>query len=211
MILNELSIRGNSMTREEINRAVSQLLRVCQKLSHEQGDRDFYYTEELLTMELTSGYTIHDWLQDSGVSQKEKAFFRTIINRKQLIRGTDFPGSELIVETGGGEKVTAVGCLAAYESESFVVSMDTSVVWQDVEIAGTYVTLEQEDKRVSVGNCCFEEQLALLSGREKARMKLLVSSGKELWEKRSCFTRICVFAIVYRGNWKRQELPCTFR
>lgn len=183
MILNELSIRGNGMNREEINHAIGQLLKVCQGLFHEKGDRDFYYTSELLTTELISGYTIHDWLHDSGVSQKEKAFFRTIINRKQLIKGTDFPGSELIVDVGG-EKSAAVGCLAAYESESYVVSMNTSALWQAEEIIGTYVTLEQEDKQVSVENCCYEEQLPLLSDREKARMRLQVSSGRELWEKR---------------------------
>ncbi|MCM1541230.1 MAG: hypothetical protein NC121_08210 [Blautia sp.] len=184
MILNELSIRGNGMNREEMNHAVSQLLKTCRKLFHEKGDRDFYYTAELLTTELISGYTIHDWLQDSGVSQQEKAFLRTIINRKQLIDGMDFPGSELIVEVEGGEKISAVGCLAAYESESYVVSMDTSVLWRAEEITGTYVTLEQDDRQVSVENCCYEEQLHRLSEKEKNRMKLMVSSGKELWEKR---------------------------
>ena len=172
------------MDRVEMNHAISQLLRVCHKLFHEKDDRDFYYTAELLTTELISGYTIHDWLQNSEVSQQEKAFFRMIINRKQLIKGTDFPGSELIVEVECGEKLTAVGCLAAYESESYVVSMNTSVLWQAEEIAGTYVTLEQDDKQVVVENCCSEEQLTLLGGREKIRMRLLVSSGKELWEKR---------------------------
>lgn len=172
------------MNRVEINHAISQLLRVCQQLFHEKGDRDFYYTAELLTTELISGYTIHDWLQNSEVPQQEKAFLRTIINRKQLIQETDFWGGELIVEVECGERITAVGCLAAYESESYVVSMNTSVLWQAVEIVGTYVTLEQDDKQVSVDNCCFEEQLTLLGDREKARMRLLVSSGEELWEKR---------------------------
>lgn len=184
MILNELSIRGNRLDRVEMNHAISQLLRVCHKLFHEKDDRDFYYTAELLTTELLSGYTIHDWLQDSEVSQQDKAFFRTIINRKQLISGTDFPGSELIVEVGCGERLTAVGCLAAYESESYVVSLNTSALWQAEAIVGTYVTLEQDDRQVAVENCSSEEQLTLLGGREKARMKLLVSSGKELWEKR---------------------------
>lgn len=184
MILNELSIRGNNMNREDINRAISQLLKVCQKLFHEKDDRDFYYTAELLTKDLISGYTIHDWLQDSEVSQQEKAFFRTIINRKQLIKEMDFPGSELIIEVNNGKKISAVGCLAAYELESYVVSMNTSLLWQSEEIVGTYVTLEQDDKQVSIENCCFEEQMYSLEEKEKNRVKLMVSSGKELWEKR---------------------------
>lgn len=184
MILNELSIRGNDMSCEEIKHVISQWLKVCQRLFHEKDDRDFYYTAELLTKELISGYTIHDWLHDSKVSQQEKAFFRTIINRKQLIKEMDFPGSELIVETDEGERVNAVGCLAAYESESYVISMNTSELWQAEEIAGTYVTLEQDDEHVAIENCCFEEQLYSLKEKEKSRIKLMISSGKELWEKR---------------------------
>ena len=41
MILNELSIRGNSMDRMEMNHAISQFLGVCHKISHEKDDRDF--------------------------------------------------------------------------------------------------------------------------------------------------------------------------
>ncbi len=185
MILNELSMQGNGMKREDIRNAVSQLLKVCQKLFHEKGDRDFYYIADLWTKDLTAGYSISDWLKDAEVSQQEKSFLRTILNRKQTIQGTDFPGSELIVAISEGENASAVGCLAAYESESFVVSMDTLRLWQADEIAGTYVTLEQDDKQVSVGNCCCEEQLRALEEKEKARARLTVSSGKELWEKRA--------------------------
>lgn len=184
MILNEVSIQGKNRNREEMNHMISHFLKICQKLVHENGDRDFYYTAELLTKELISGYTIHDWLQDSSISQQEKAFFRTIINRKQLISGMDFPGSELIIETNDGRKASAVGCLAAYESESYVVSMNTSALWQTEKIIGTYVTLEQEDDQVIIENCCLEEHLGLLKETEKSRARLTVSSGKELWEKR---------------------------
>lgn len=199
MILNELSIRGNNMGREDINHAISQFLKVCHKLFHEKGDRDFYYTKELLTEDMISGYKIHDWLHDSGIPQQEKAFFRTIINRKQLIEEIDFPGSELIVEINDGEKTSAVGCLAAYESESYVVSMSTSCRWQEEEIVGTYVTLEQDDQQVCVANCCFEEQLYVLEEKEKNKARLMVSSGKELWEKRKLlYPHLCFCDTVQK-------------
>ncbi|MDE7416567.1 MAG: DUF677 domain-containing protein [Lachnospiraceae bacterium] len=184
MILNELSIRGNNMNREDIKQAISQLLKVCHKLFHEKDDKDFYYAGELLAETVESGYTIHDWLRDSEVPQKEKAFFRMILNRGHFIKEMDFPGSELFVEVNDGEKIRAVGCLAAYESESFVVSMNTSHLWQAEKIVGTYETIEQDGKQVSVENCCSEEQLHSLEEKEKNRVKLMISSGKELWEKR---------------------------
>ncbi len=199
MILNELSIRGNDMNHADVNHAISQMLKVCQKLFHEKGDRDFYYTTELLTEDLVSGYKIYDWLQDSGIPQQEKAFFRTIINRKQLIEEKDFPGSELIIESEDGEKNRAVGCLAAYELESYVVSMNTSSIWQTEEIVGTYVTLEQDDRYVAVENCCFEEQVHLLEKKQKDRARLMVSSGKELWEKRKLlYPHLCFCDTVQK-------------
>ena len=39
-------------------------------------------------------------------------------------------------------------------------------------------------KRVSIENCCLEEHVARLSEKEKSRLISMVSSGKELWEKR---------------------------
>lgn len=194
------------MNREEIKCAVSRLLKICHKLFHEKADRNFYYTPELMTKELISGYTFIDWLHDSEVSQQEKAFFRMIINRRQLINETDFPGSELIVELDGGEKVSAVGCLAAYESESWVLSMNTSLLWKADEIAGTYVTLEQDDRQVTVGNCCFEEQLDLLGEKEENRVRLTVSSGKELWDKREILYPHLKFCDHVQGQLKEARI-----
>lgn len=162
MILNELSIRGNCADREDVNCVISQFLRVCQKIFHEREDRDFYYTAELLTKELISGYTIHDWFQDSKVPQQEKAFLRTIINRRQLIKGTDFPGSELMVKVSGDEKISAVGCL--------------------------------------------EEHLYSLVEKEKSRVRLVVSSGRELWEKREILYPHLRFCDDVQGQLEEARL-----
>lgn len=184
MIWNELSIQGGPTSQEEMYHKISQWLRVCQKLFREREDRELYYTLELMTGELGGGFTIHDWLEDSKVLRQEKAFFRTLINRGRLLKESDFLGSELIVEDACGERRRAIGCLAAYESESYVVSMDTSVLWQAEEIVGTYVSLGDDDREVAVANCCTEGQVRLLEEKEKKRLRLLISSGKELWEKR---------------------------
>lgn len=206
MILNELSIQETISNQEDMKNIISQWLKVCQKIFHEKGERDFYYTSELMTEELASGYTIHDWLQDSSVLQNEKAFFLTIINRGHLIKESDFPGSELIVGINEGKKCKAVGCLAAYESESYVISMDTSVLWQAQEIVGTYVSLEEDDKQIFVENCCFEEQLYLIEEKEQSRIKLLVSSGIELWEKRDILYPHLLFCNSVKGQLKETTL-----
>jgi hypothetical protein len=193
MILNELSILENEkkQTDRNQNHIVSQLIKLCHKISHEKRDRDIYYTEEFMREGFSQGGVIERWLHDSGVPQQEKAFFRTIVNRRQLICEEDFLGSEFIVKTEAGEKKKAVGCLAAYEWESYVVSMDTSDLWENKEIVGNYSSLMEfdnqvciDEKEACVENCCFEEQLHLLEEKEKHRCQLIISSGRELWEKR---------------------------
>lgn len=183
MIFNELSMHSNTEKQEEMKGIMSGFLKICNKIFREKGDMDFYYAEELLTGELMSGYDIHDWLQDPYVPQREKAFFRTILNRGQLISEKDFPRSELLVEVCG-QKQGTVGCLMAYEMENYVVSMSTDPLWQATEIQGMYVSLEEGDKSVMVGNCCSEEHIRLQEEKEKNKVMSMVSSGKELWDKR---------------------------
>lgn len=184
MILNELSIHSGTVNQKEINEMISEFLKICHKIFLEKGDMNFYYTAALMTNELIPGYTLHDWFQNSQVPQREKAFFRTMINRRQLIKEQDFLGSELLVETDEGQQVNAVGCLMAYELESYVVSMRSSIRWQGNRIEGCYISLEDDDRCVSVTNCCREEQLELLASEQKKKLMRTVSSGRELWEKR---------------------------
>ncbi len=184
MILNELSIQNNATGLVEIKKIISELLKVCHRIFCETGDLDFYYTENLLTGQLMNGYTIHDWFKDPQVPQNEKAFLRSIINRKQLIGEKDFLGSELRVVLDNGENENSVGCLMAYETESYVVSMNTSLLWQASEIKGSYISLEDDDRDVTVENCCFEEHVSLLNEKQRNKIMRNVSSGKELWEKR---------------------------
>lgn len=191
MILNELSIEGNLKKTEDVNRVVSQFIALCHKISHGFGDRDFYYAKELLEGEWIPGYKIYDWLKDPNTPQREKAFFRMMINRKQIIQKEDFLGSEFVVKVGNGEKREAIGCLAAYEHESYVVSMGTADIWRKEEIIGIYGTLVESEESVQVEenercieNYVWEGQFHLLEKRQQDKTRQMVSSGKELWEKR---------------------------
>ena len=77
MIFNEISLK-QQVPECQIKDQFSGFLRICQELKHKNNDNDFYYTDELMTEKISGEYTVHDWLKDQSVPQKEKQFFRRL-------------------------------------------------------------------------------------------------------------------------------------
>ncbi len=184
MILNELSIFMDSEKEDVIRTKLSRFLRVCQKLQHEKRDNEFYYTRELMEGKISQIYSIHDWLKDPKVAHSEKTFFRSLINRGKLFDQSMFLECEMKIDTNDNETVSAQGCLAAFEWNSYVVSIVSAELWKNEWIDGTYLSLECEEKKVQVRNCSQPEHVDSVISEEKRANRLLISSGSELWEKR---------------------------
>lgn len=193
MILNELSIMPAENGQKEFNDIMSRFLIVCHKLMLDKKDPDFFYTQELFLEELAPGYTIHDWLKNPQIPKKEKDLFRKMAYKCQLLDKSSFLDSEFITELPDGKRVSTVGCLAAYELESYVVSMCTIPIWVQEEIKGIYVSAEEDDKDASVRNCCLLEHVEHLVSEERQKTFRMVSSGAELWEKRKSIYPHLVF------------------
>lgn len=193
MILNELSLKNKGETKEKFNEIMSNFLKVYHKICMEKNDHDFYFTQELFLVEFVPGYTIYNWLDNEKVPKREKDLFRKMVYKKQLLDKTHFWYSEFVVDIGDGKQESGVGCLTAYESEEYVVSMQTDLLWEKEEIDGVYVSAEEDDREEVVRNCCFTEHVENLVKEEKEKITRMVSSGKELWEKRKSIYPHLVF------------------
>lgn len=184
MILNEISIKMEKMSKVDVQKKISKFLIVCNKLLLDKKEKEFHYTKELLVTSFIKEYSIHDWLQDPQVHQKEKTFFRTFLNRGHLIEKSSFPESEVLIEVENDKKVNSLGCLVAYEMESFAVSFISHEAWEKEWLTGSYVSIEDQDKPISVHNCSSCEHVENIKLEEKRKYNLLISSGQELWDKR---------------------------
>ncbi len=187
MILNELSVQmQNIKDKEDVQRKISSFINVCHTLFHEKGDKTFYYMDTSFLIPFLENYSLQDWFKDPTVSKKEKDFFRMLINRRTLFQASDFSGSEVKLFLDD-KKVTAIGCLAAYEWNSFVVSFSSLEIWNEEWIPGEYVTLQENEQifvePISVRNCSNLKQISEIESEERYQMLLHISSGKELWEK----------------------------
>lgn len=183
MILNELSVVMRDMPKEEVKSKISTFIKVCHKLSKEKSDKEFYYTEELQVLPFCKNYTIHDWLKDESVPKKEKDFFRKLVNKGFLLSNLNFLESEMYVKVKE-EKCEAIGCLAAYEWDNYVVSFLSDELWLNECIYGEYTDIECDDCLVSVRNCGTEEHVDSLIAYQREKNRIQVSTGKELWNKR---------------------------
>lgn len=184
MILNELSIASVENGPKEFNGIMSRFLSVCHKITTDKKDSDFYCTQELFLEEFAPGYTIYSWLNNPEVPRKEKDLFRRMVNKRQLLDKNEFLGSEFMTELPNGKSVSAIGCLFAYEMENYVVSLQTFSLWKQEEIRGIYISAEEADKEAVVRNCCLPEHVDSLVSEEKQKVFRMVSSSRELWEKR---------------------------
>lgn len=198
MIINELSLLPVGNGQEEFDNIMSRFLSVCLMIRTKKSDNDFYCTQELFLKEFAPGYTIYGWLDNPNVSRKEKDLFRKMAYKRQLLDKSQFLGSEFLTETPNGSRQSAVGCLAAYEAEGYVVSLQTDPLWEQEEIRGIYVSAAEDDKKVSIRNCCVVKQVESLELEERQKIFRMVSSGKELWEKRESIYPHLIFCECVR-------------
>lgn len=184
MIFNEISLK-QQVPQCQIKDQFSVFLKVCQELKHKNNDNEFYYTDELMSEKIFGEYTVHDWLKDQSVPQKEKQFFRTLLHRGHRIPIEDFLESELIVKIENEQTVSAKGGLMAFEWDSYIVSFLSSEMWKNEWMEGEYLSLTSEDTTIEqVRNCGILEHVNSLIERERKKQQIIISSGLELWEKR---------------------------
>lgn len=207
MILNELSVVPVKNGQKEFNNIMSQFLNVCHKIATDKNDSDFYCTQDLFLQEFAPGYTIYGWLNNSNVPKKEKDLFRKMANKKQLLDKSYFLGSEFKVELTNGKNVSAIGCLVAYETEKYVVSMQTDPMWEHKEIKEIYISVEEDDKKVIVRNCCLPEHVDCLVSEEKQKIFRMIFSGRELWEKRESIYPHLIFCACVKKQLEDARNP----
>ena len=193
MIINEISVMSVENGQEEFDSIMSDFLSVCHKIATVKKDLDFFCTQELYLEEVAPGYTLYSWLDNPKVPKREKDLFRRFISKRQLLDKNQFLTSEFIIELPNGMSANAVGCLAAYETEGYVVSIRTAPIWEQEEIKGSYISIEEDDRAAVVRNCSLPEHVDNLVTEERQKNFRMVSSAKELWEKRESIYQHLLF------------------
>ena len=193
MILNELSLK-NVNNEHDMIKMMTDFLSLCKKLKNEIKDDEFYYTDEIFYKnENKNVYTISDWLKSDKVAKREKQYFRMLINRSNIIKKSDFVESELFIVSGVGENLSFTGGLVSYELDDYIVSLLTEKLWEEFIVKAQYISIENEDREVEIKNCSSDKHIKQIIKIKREQQGIIISSGKELWEKREVLYPHLVF------------------
>lgn len=211
MILNELSLK-NINNENDMIKKMTDFLGLCKKLRNENNDNEFYYSEDIFYANWNKDiYTISDWLKSDKVSRREKQYFRTLINRSNIIIKNDFLENELFVVNDSGESLSFIGGLVSYELDSYIVSLLTEKIWENFIVTAKYVSIENEDEEVKIKNCSLDAHIEQITKIKRVQQGIIVSSGKELWEKREILYPHLIFCVEVKEQLKDIRIKAHIR
>jgi hypothetical protein len=200
-VLNELSVHPDisrdfeeEYARSIINKFVDVLLRF-NRIKEFDG---LITTPDIHNFNISSKYSIHDWLKDPLVDRKYKTFFRTFYSQKcRYIENNDYPLDEFKIDLDN-EKYNSIGCLLASEMNESVISLKTNEYWFNEIIEGLFSTLDNVTDEIvtenrKINNISEEIHLDHLEEKLKEENFTMLSSGQDLWEKREILFPNLVF------------------
>ena len=211
MILNELSLK-NVNNEHDMIKMMTDFLSLCKKLKNEIKDDEFYYTDEIFYKnENKNVYTISDWLKSDKVAKREKQYFRMLINRSNIIKKSDFVESELFIVSGVGENLSFTGGLVSYELDDYIVSLLTEKLWEEFIVKAQYISIENEDREVEIKNCSSDKHIKQIIKIKREQQGIIISSGKELWEKREVLYPHLVFCDEVKEQLQNVKIKAHIR
>lgn len=198
---NELSVHKkiNNCTEEDIARdIINEFVRILIRLKKYKDFCGLIATEEIHTIQVSSSYNIHNWLNDPLVERDYKTFFRTFYSQRcSYIDYRDYSLNEFLIEIGN-YKLNGIGCLVASEMNESVISINSHELWLNETIEGTLSTIDNNTsdiiyKKMQISNISKEINLVNLEQKLKDENFTMISSGQDLWEKRKVLFPNLVF------------------
>ena len=135
-----------------------------------------------------SNYHVYDWLNDSDVKREHKSFLKTILNKHNKDIFDNDSTSDFCVDIQGKKYCSHV-LKRATEDEDYVISINTTSVFNVAEINGTYIFADEElndlrgEERV-IQNIFDTSKIEQLKASSKNELYSNINSGYDLWDRR---------------------------
>ncbi|MCS6103526.1 hypothetical protein DWV12_14525 [Clostridium botulinum] len=198
---NELSVHEEISNCAEKNTArniINEFVKILARVKKHKEFSGLIATQDIHTFQVSSEYSIQDWLSDPLVDGKYKTFFRTLYSQRcNYIDNRDYLLNELQINVGG-HKFSGIGCLVASEMNESVISLGTHELWLNEELDGILSTLDNETDEIlneyrRLNNISKEIHIDKLEEKLKSEDFSMISSGQDLWEKREALFPNLVF------------------
>ncbi|WP_339782772.1 hypothetical protein NSQ38_15410 [Paenibacillus sp. FSL R7-0313] len=192
IVINELSLSkvNNVQTPQEARTIINQWVNLLHGLISHMGIKSFIVTEDFYSFSVTRDYGIQDWFKDSNVAKKDKDFMRVVLGNKcQRVHEENYILSDFKVRVGE-ESIRGIGCLIAFELGGKNISLNTHSLWNHHKIKGEYMLLDLDTDDIQcteeqIDNLFHSDQITLLQDEVLEDTFKYISSGQDLWEKRT--------------------------
>lgn len=200
-VLNELSVHPDiclDSKKENARNIINKFVELLHRINRKREFDGLITTPDIYNFQISSKYSIHDWLQDPLVDQKYKAFFRIFYSHKcSYIENNNYSLDEFKINLDNN-KYNSIGCLVASERNESIISLQTHELWFNEIIEGIFSTLDNVvDEIVTesrmINNISEEKHLELLEEKIKEEHFAMLSSGQDLWENREILFPNLVF------------------
>lgn len=198
---NELSVHektSNCFEKDTSRNIINEFVEILIRIKQHKEFNGLITTQDILTLQVSSKYSIHDWLNDPLVKKIYKTFFRTFYSQKcSYVDNKDYSLNDFQIDIDG-HKYSSIGCLVASEMNESVISLETHKLWLNETIDGTFSNLDNDTHEINfeqrqLNNISKGIHLAKLEQKLKDEEFTMISSGQDLWEKREALFPNLVF------------------
>lgn len=175
--------------------------------------------ESLMNTEIFKEYGIAEWLKDSTVSKEEKRFLYLIWDKNCMYIEKEDYCNEFILDIDG-KSYNGLGLGYALEADRNVLSISSNKIFQRDKIDGLYNQLDELTEKIvpehkTIDNLYSERKIDDIKQSIKSEVLRAISSGQDLWEKRSALFPNLIFCNsvkdqLYRDP-EKQHIICIIK
>lgn len=196
---NELSLENvlcDITSEEQARDLITDLVKFIKNLKTDNLCDGLIVCNDFLAISLYEKYCLAEWLHDELVEKTYRQFMQSYICKYCFyIDSTDFQSEFIICIEERDHK--GIGCMVAVEHETPIISLISSALWKKFYVDGNYITItenaELESKKVTLENWTSITDIEKLKVQFVNNIFVKVTSGQDLWEKRSAIFPNLVF------------------
>jgi len=188
MVLNELSLKTPAADEPTARQLMSELISTVRQATITGVNRVLRTADDINHIELAPGYPVARWRNDKAVAREERQFFRTLTAKApfwtdvaEAIKN-DFDLSDVF-----HQEEEARGLCFALVSDALPVSLNSDNRWDCSHLKLAVTRFEDEeliDENLEIVHASRRNHVQEHAGWIKNRIKITVSDGVELWNRR---------------------------
>ncbi len=183
------SFIAGTISRQCGREAFNDFIVMINKLQKEKMIDYFFITRDILEYELSENYTVNNWINDPEVNLTHRQFFRVFLGKAVYIDEKNLNGEIKLFYNDNLLKCIGATFAKEYEEDPTIISVLIDLFWSKTVLKGIYTTIDSEaelkEENYDINNLSACIDIATLKKKNYDELYKNISSGQDLWEKRT--------------------------